>query len=494
MRHVNHLAGLGLSSAEFRDWWAYQPSTGIGVNVWDNDFERPNVFTIEQVQQLYYYFKSMVVTPPATRITQQWEYAKIHDNRYWPLTNDPSYDPDDQLFSGTTTTIGEWYDYCGGVPGSIRYFQAPQPPGSSDGDQPDGTWVQNGYWFNKVPEDPSDPSNPFFYRDPIFQSIPYNPQTWSYAYDPIYKDLPAGVGISQTPYTVEYNRTLRQRMRPVCIDNTWAYAYYSTGAGTPGNALNEELGNAGSGSWWENPNFVRFEENETVINSAPSIFNQNYKTTYEINTTIMGNIYFYCLGIDPSDNQIKWTISSQHPQYNVDTEIEGGSTFRPDFNTGRYKMGNWERNPYWYDPKYYFASRGCKTYFTEPLFPDLDYFTNPRNVLWIPDASCDINAMLEDDGNLNTFVKKIDVEVSEGTTITFLQEIMWYDQPYIWSPIGEDSNVTYDNVKRYLDIYTFSGARQEWSGFNYSANLTVWSWFEQVNDWTITNPTFGVRN
>ena len=51
----------------------------------DNDFERPNVFTIEQVQQLYYYFKSMVVTPPATRITSQWvENNRIHDNTYWP--------------------------------------------------------------------------------------------------------------------------------------------------------------------------------------------------------------------------------------------------------------------------------------------------------------------------------------------------------------------------------------------------------------------------
>ena len=75
---------------------------------------------------------------------------------------DPSYDPNDTPFNGTTTTIGEWYDECGGVPGSIRYFQAPQPPGSSDGDQPDGTWVQNGYWFNKVPFpiDPSDPTKP----------------------------------------------------------------------------------------------------------------------------------------------------------------------------------------------------------------------------------------------------------------------------------------------------------------------------------------------
>ena len=34
MKHVNHLAGLGLPSAEFRDWWVYQPRTDIGVNVW----------------------------------------------------------------------------------------------------------------------------------------------------------------------------------------------------------------------------------------------------------------------------------------------------------------------------------------------------------------------------------------------------------------------------------------------------------------------------
>lgn len=498
MKHVNHLAGLGLPSAEFRDWWVYQPRTDIGVNVWDNDFERPNVFTIEQVQQLYYYFKSMVVTPPATRITSQWvENNRIHDNTYWPLTNDPGYDPNDTPFNGTTTTIGEWYDECGGVPGSIRYFQAPQPPGSSDGDQPDGTWVQNGYWFNKVPYPITDPPNPFFYRDPIFLSKPYNPQTWNYAYSPTFTDLPAGVGSSQTPYTVEYNRKTRQRMRPVCIDNTFWNYFAGTSNGLPGNALNEELGNAGSGSWYNNSNFIRFQENQTVTNQNPAT-SDDIKSVYEINTTIMGSIYFYCLGIDPSDNQIKWTISSQHPEYNVDTAVRGNN--RPDlsdFNTGRFDMGFWERNPFWSDPEYYFARRSVKMYFRDQNYdPNVEneFSYNTRNVLWIPDASCDIDAMLEEDGTLNNRIKKIEVEVANGLTITFLQEIIFFDIGYLFST-GSDAQLNNPVAGDQRDYYTygFTGLVQQWAGFDYSLNLTSWNWFEQNNDWTITNPTLGVR-
>lgn len=492
MRHVNHLAGLGLPSGEFRSWWAYQPKTDIGVNVWGNDFERPNVFTIEQVQKLYYYFKSMVVTPPATRITSQWvEDNRIHDNIYWIETTDPQFDPNADAFSGANTTFEEYYLYGGGVPGSIKYYQEAQPSGSSDGLQPDGTWVQNGYWFNRVDYGGT------IYLVPVFSAKP-NVQTWDYGYSATFTDLPAGVGSPLAPYTVEYNRTIRQRMRPVCIDNTYWNNFAGTSNGVPGNALNEELGNAGSGSWYNNPDFVRFEETQTITNQQPAT-SDNIRSVYEINTTIMGSIYFYCLGIDPSDNQIKWTISSQHPEYNVDTDISGGTNARRDFNTGRFDMGYWERYPYWYDPEYYFARRSVKMYFRDQNYnpnEENEFSYNTRNVLWIPDASCDIDLMLT--GNYETpnkRIKKIEVLVADGLTITFLQEIIFFDIGYLFST-GSDAQLNNPVSGDQRDYYTygFSGLTQQWAGFDYGLSLTSWNWFEQNNDWTITNPIIEVRN
>lgn len=487
MRHVNFQAGLGLPSAEFRDWWSFQPARDYGVDVWSDEyeFEKPNMFTIEQVQELYYYMKSITLTPPEVTMTHQFYWQYISSPQRWITQSDPKYNPQAKPFLGyTNTTYDEWYGYDSSVPGTIRYAKQPPPDvggePAENGEQPDGTWVINGGWFDKV----------YYGGGYIFigkfsdrrlvitknYGGSFNSEIWE-----------------SIPYTVEYNRTFRQRMKPVCIDNTW-WNYFDPGDGIPGNALMEEIGNPGSGCFWENPNHKRFHNFEEIIFENPfqnsgGVENIDYKCKHLRETTIMGNIHFYCLGVNPADNKVYWTISSQEKQYQVDTEIEEYGNL--DFVSNRYLMGYYDSG--YDDPQSFFARVSLKTFWTSGGEFDENYWAYGAIILWIPDASCDVDRLATE---TNGMVKRIDVEIAPGISITFLQEKQFEDCFYPWSS-GQESNTPNFPVagltqgENYMLDYMMG--LESYFGYNYSRQMSSQSYIKVDNDWEITNPVMGVR-
>jgi len=500
-QNVNFQAGLGLPSGEFRDWWEDQPRQDYGVDVWSDEYEfvKPNVFTIEQVQELYYYFKSITLIPPAITTYHQYYWDYIIDNQYWVLEylEDGSVNPEyaEQYYStpfeGANTYLHEYYYVTPDAPGSIKYYGEPQPPGSEDGMQPDGTWVQNGYWFNRVPYEYAN-NDVGHFLIPVFSEKRYVQS------DDDSKSQSSSF-FQTAPYTVEYNRTFQQRMKPVCIDNTYWSLFYdgdnSNGDGTPGNALKEELGNPGSGCFYENPNHKRFHEFEETIyqnpfHNAGGFETIKFRTKHLRETTIMGNIHFYCLGRNPEDNKIYWTISSQEPQYNVDTNIS--SYGDSDFVTGRYYMGysNWTTGNWEVDPQFFFARTSLKTFWSnnEENFVE-DNWGFGGITLWIPDATCDIDTIAAEN---NDMVKRIDVQISPKVSITFLQEKQFENCFFPHSP-GPESDVP-DNPAPGLNfgedyMNDFESGDQRWFNFNYDRTINSQSYINVNNDWQITNPT-----
>ena len=489
MGHVNFQAGLGLPSAEFRDWWSAQPRQDYGVDVWsaEYEFEKPNVFTIEQVQQLYYYLKSIKLTPPEVTMLHQWFYQEIFEDKTWILTTDPDWNPLREPFIGAETTYEEYYLYGGGVGGAIKYTQSDKPVGSEDGLQPDGTWVQNGKWFNRVEYGSRITLVPVW-------TTKKQVNTWQAA------ESQTSEIWESVPYTVEYNRTFRQRMKPVCIDNTtWTSFYVGdsdilNGDGTPGNALMEEIGNPGSGSYYNNPDHKRFYNFEEVTYDNPfqnaSPAGLNFQTKHLKETTIMGNIHFYCLGVNPADDKIYWTISSQEKRYEVDTEIEEYGDL--DFVSGRYEMAKFDLTDY-DDLQFFFARTSLKAYWISAEYEQGEYGYGGIT-LWIPDASCDVDRLATE---TNRMVKRIDVDIAPGITITFIQEKEFNDPSYYPWSTGSDSdtpNSPHSGLQAGEDFMLgYTEGLEFYEGHLYGRTVSSQSYMTMDNDWEITNPVMGVR-